>query len=249
MVGYFEYGKALQYFQDLLRRSQPEDIEVYNAYIARDPSLAVYVSSSPDGKSKNAGFKKHNDIFHLMALARVEHGAIQATFMGKRNAFTPKSISKSEVPALVNLLKSDLSLHLKKIARNAEFHRELSEKKKQGSIKTLSYLRRMLLVNQMASTLVKLQPQFVNNNDKAKANQLQQESSMAAYKLRDRITKSKSLVTSQFNEVSVDGRGCGAMRALGRLGIQSSDNTKIKFNMPTIINRAAYSQGDSKRDR
>ena len=240
MVGYYEYSKALRYFNQLLRRSKPEDVKVYNAYVARDPSLAVFVQHATKNKAEDAA--KDSDttqkvepqygLFKMMALARVELGAMKAGFHGESNAFVNKSVSKLEAPAYEALLREGVQLHLNQLARNAEFHRELQGTEKKVSTKTLAYMRRLIVVNRMADALTKLQTKDATPSDVAQYRKWQSDSSQALNKLEKRMYDPMVTVVTGVDDIATTGSSCGVGVVMGRLGLRRSSLQPSRIQSP-----------------
>jgi len=97
LVGFQEYFQALSYLDRLVRTASPEELKVMDAIVREDPQYAIYVnlsrgfkqagrstlSSPPEDDVK---FRRHG-LAWLIALARVEMGAMLAGFTPSRDPF------------------------------------------------------------------------------------------------------------------------------------------------------------------
>ncbi len=219
IVGYYEYSQALRYFTALLKRSNADDIKAYNSYIAQRPELFIIDGKRPaKNDSKDKTVESTTGIFDLMALARIELGAVKSAFMGEKNAFFNKSVPLHEYPALRNQLMIGINAHRQNLARNQEFKTEVVKAEKtKGTTKTLAYIRRLIMLNQMTQALVQLNSKIGDTSSLATYKKWESESSYALKTLREKVTRPNVQISYTHSDIRTVGAPCGVSQVMRRL--------------------------------
>jgi hypothetical protein len=121
LVGYDEYRQAIMLLESLVRRSTPEEIEVYDAIVKSYDDYGVYTNLSrmveKEQTALNEGPAKPQDDFRrhgldwVMALARVELAAMLATFTRTGRPFESLAPAPFERRAYLELLRDGARTH------------------------------------------------------------------------------------------------------------------------------------------
>ncbi|MGI9518051.1 MAG: hypothetical protein ACR2NP_13440 [Pirellulaceae bacterium] len=167
VVGFLEYGNALDHLDSLISMADKDDLEAIEAIIGQRPEFAVYTtmpeqfpmdaeSSRFDGDTgqntlNSAG--KRTGLAWVLALARVEFGAIIAGFTEHPDPYmfvTPEALDYRQS---LHLLLEGVNGHYTNM-QNAEQFGEFT--KNSGNIKSaLAFSRRVRIVRSMLSPLMK----------------------------------------------------------------------------------------------
>lgn len=138
IVGYLEYGMALGYLDELLRSLTPDERTAIDEFVAEHESFTVYTNLSRRTQTRPSTLTERpssaEDSFArkglawVMALARVESGAILSTFTTTPNPFTVVNPTAFEMNAYRELLMDGARMHywslyidpaLKKVTRTS----------------------------------------------------------------------------------------------------------------------------------
>ena len=121
LVGFYEYLNALRNFDALLRMVNPAELEMINKLIKEADEYAIYTNLSRTLQKKPSSLAEREqeagDQFErrglewIMALARVELGAMLATYTPTKKPFEEVRPSKFEMPAYKELLEDGLRTH------------------------------------------------------------------------------------------------------------------------------------------
>ena len=226
-VGYYEYGQALRYLTELIRRSKPEEIEAYNRLISKRPEFAVFTNLSQnmlDSNSKLSRKSKRSDsrnrkanIYQMIALARVELGAIKSAFWGDPNAFLNKSVTLLELPALSELLLDGAIMHRAALSNNPEFQAYMQDDNPSVSIKMIAYMRRLIMINQMVKAYREIQGRKLYLEQLAELRSWERESKSALDKLQKSIVSEKYSTSLVSGTLETNSSTCAAKLSMLRL--------------------------------
>lgn len=120
LVGFIEYGKAVEFLDEFLKKAEPGEIEIAEQIVREQNQFAIYtnLSRTMQGQTqfseqpRMAGdrFRRHG-LAWMMALARVELGAMLAGFTSHPRPFHAVKPSKYEADAFRNLLLDGYRSH------------------------------------------------------------------------------------------------------------------------------------------
>jgi hypothetical protein len=120
MVGYLEYGRALALLDGLVRRATPEELKVIDEFIASRPEYTVYTNLSRKWENQPSSLSEAatpGDSFArqglpwVMALARVELGALVAGFTERARPFAVLPPTAYEYQAFRSMMLDSLRSH------------------------------------------------------------------------------------------------------------------------------------------
>jgi len=121
MVGSYEYDQALNHFDQLLQIANSEELAAIDEIVKQHDQYAVYTNLSrkvEKGESSLAEPKKAKDdqferrgLAWVIALARIEMGAMLATFSDLPTPFAAVSPGLYELPAYLELLLDGARTH------------------------------------------------------------------------------------------------------------------------------------------
>jgi len=121
LVGYYEYGRALEHFDTLLEQVDDQELAAIEEIIQGRDELAVYTNLSrrfqtePSilADSDNSPLKgvERRGFGWVLALARVELGAMLAGFTDRQQPFAAVRPSRYELPQYADLLLDGLQTH------------------------------------------------------------------------------------------------------------------------------------------
>jgi hypothetical protein len=121
VVGFLEYGRALALFDRLLDTTTPSELEVMDSLVRQRDEFAVYTNlsrrmelepsslSEPKAADINGGPKR--GLAWIIALARVELGAMSAGFTDQPNPFSATRPSRLELSAYNEILTDGMRSH------------------------------------------------------------------------------------------------------------------------------------------
>lgn len=140
IVGYQEYGRALNYFDRLVDKCDEAEMLAIEEIVRSEPEFAFYTvaDDQPESYSNDSGQKRHGFRW-ITALARVETGAMRAGFSENRTPF-PKTPGY-DIEEYRALLDESARLHFWSLTRDPMFAALMN--KFQPSSLTLSYMRRL----------------------------------------------------------------------------------------------------------
>lgn len=120
IVGYLEYGRALALLDSLVQRASPEELRVIDEVIASRPEYTVYVNLSRKWENQPSSLSEvaaPGDSFArqglpwIMALARVEVGALAAGFTDRGQPFAIFPPTAYESAAFRSMMLDSLRSH------------------------------------------------------------------------------------------------------------------------------------------
>lgn len=167
IVGYHEYGKALHYLDRLVAKCNQYEIEAVDEIVKAEPEFAIYTVSDAPLHSQHApgqrrtnlptelkksdaadnGRKRHG-LNWITALARVEIGAMEASFSQHVRPFSKARSPGYDAAEYRTLLAESARVHFWTLSRDPMF-RSL-RRRFQPSSWTLAYLRRMNIATAFA---------------------------------------------------------------------------------------------------
>lgn len=165
VVGFLEYGKALEHLDRLANWATPEELSAINSIIADREEFTVY-NRLPEAFAPESGSQvltesretvtEHLGLDWVIALARVEFGAIVAAFTDHPDPYmfvTDDSFARS---ATLKLLLEGVAGHYRSMRDEANF---ADFEKQNGTIYSqLSYSRRVRIARAMLRPLVNTGP-------------------------------------------------------------------------------------------
>jgi hypothetical protein len=121
VVGFLEYGQALQHFDALVKKATTEELDTFEEIVRERDELTVYTNlsrrlrhppSSLDERSEteSEGFQRRG-LAWIMALARVELGAILAAFTYVPRPFEAVAATAYDVEPYQEMLQDGLRSH------------------------------------------------------------------------------------------------------------------------------------------
>ena len=174
IVGTYEYKKSLENLEKLVSLSTPDEIEVYDKIIAQLPEFVFYSGMTakikqsrlqPNPQRMAAGnnqphnanganpqlpvandFKKQS-LAWMMALARVELTATRSMYLPGDNWFVMPPTSPFGQFEYYSVLLDDVAVHLHALETDKQFAKAVKKSMQLASSATLSYLRRLKLVD------------------------------------------------------------------------------------------------------
>lgn len=162
LVGFLEYGKALQNLDALISKCTVEELKAYDAIVKERDEFAVYTHLSrrlQPGPSRLAEVPRDEDdsferrgIRWLTALARVEYGSMLAAFTTVDHPFAatqPKAFDQFE---FLSILLDGARVHYWALMQDP-FLRQVSRMSPQNPA-VLSYSRRMGLVQAIITAVL-----------------------------------------------------------------------------------------------
>ncbi len=167
VVGFLEYGNALDNLVSLVSMADKDDLVAIEGIIAERPEFAVYTtmpeqfpmdaeSSRFDGATSQATLNsagKRTGLAWVLALARVEFGAIVAGFTEHPDPYTFVTPDALDYRQSLHLLLEGVNGHYTTM-QNAEQFREFADRS--GNIMTaLAFSRRVRIVRSMLRPLMK----------------------------------------------------------------------------------------------
>ena len=155
LVGFYEYVRAVDLLEELVRSSTPEEIRVYNEIVAKHPELAIYTNLSrlvePKGSSlaeqsvaKDEDFKR-TGLDWMIALAKVELGAMLASYTDSPAPFAAVKPLKFEQAAYAELLLDGARYHYWSLTKDPLFLQIVTRSEFKPTSETVAYVRRLSL--------------------------------------------------------------------------------------------------------
>ena len=165
LVGTYEYLKAIEYFNQLVEASSPNEIKTYDRIIAAQREMAFYsgiatdygiekINNLPaDEQSLINSTYRRNSLAWLMALAKIEVGATISMYGKSKDPFNAIGIGKTNFgkSEYAEIISDDLATHLKAVAGDPGFQNAMNVQKPNSD--TLAYLRRAKLIRDLLNQL------------------------------------------------------------------------------------------------
>ena len=177
IVGYQEYANALNYLIPLVQNANAEQLEAYNEIVSELDEFSVYVNLSRRfgrlvGTSIAQRYKqsylhefpqipdddfRRRGIGWVLALARLEHGAIEIGYQESGNPFSLNNLTVIERLPFAELLLDGIRSHYWNMSSDPVVHHLIKGQVAKVSDRTaLAYGRRAVMVQQMIETLDKI---------------------------------------------------------------------------------------------
>ena len=162
LVGFLEYGRALDHFDELLRRVTDDERNVIDQMIAEEDAFSIYSNLArrvqpPGGtltvQSSAGDDGRRRGLAWVMALARVELGAMLATFTSTPEPFRAVRPTRFEFQAYKSLLLDGAQTHYWALSQDPDL-RKVTRTSPVNPI-VLSYSRRLVLARAMLAAAVK----------------------------------------------------------------------------------------------
>ena len=174
IVGYQEYANALNHLIPLVRNADAEQLEAYNEIVSELDEFSVYVNLSRrfgrlTGTSLAQRYKQSylhefpqvpNDDFRrrgigwVLALARLEHGAIEVGYQDSANPFSLNNLTAIERIPFAELLLDGVRSHYWSMSSDLVTYRLIKGHVTKVSDRTaLAYGRRTVMVQHMLEAL------------------------------------------------------------------------------------------------
>jgi len=152
LVGFYEYIKALQHLGALIEMCNESELRVIDEIIAEKDEFTVYTNLSrrlqrrpstlsETGQSREDRFARRG-LAWVMALARVEIGAMFAGFTNIRSPFEWVQPTQLEMSSYRTLLEDGMRTHYWSLANDPAFRKIARET---PDHKTVAYVRRLTL--------------------------------------------------------------------------------------------------------
>lgn len=119
MVGFFEYAQSLERFDQLARTTSDDEWAVMDELVQDNPQFTIYIKLYSRMRtveqsafvSKRKSDIKRKGLDWLIALARLEYGAIIAGFTGPEVGFTSPPLDAPDALAFQELLIESALMH------------------------------------------------------------------------------------------------------------------------------------------
>ncbi len=246
VVGYFEYRRALDLLDRLLGQVNSEELQVATDIVRSRPEFAIYTNLSrrieggPSTLSESAAnssddFRRHG-LDWMMALARVELGAMVAGFTTDTNPFDRVRPSNYEMAAYKELVEDGGRVHFWSLQNDptlaqATRNRTLKANERQ----VIAYVRRASVAREFLK-----KAQALNYGRLSAGQSLELDSwdrqltSLEHTLLYDVLGLGGSMTTSEIGpqEVQLAARSCSGVAALADLrnGKALVDGKKVAFD-------------------
>ena len=115
IVGFLEYGESLKRLDRFVKTSSPEEISIANAIVQEEDQFIVYTNLSQHFEGEAS---KRHGLDWMIALAKVELGAMLAGFTSHRNPFRAVSPTHYESDAYGNILIDGFQTHFRSLAKD-----------------------------------------------------------------------------------------------------------------------------------
>ena len=154
VVGYFEYGTALRYLDEFVKRATNEELQAANEWVIEQPEFTVYtnlsrrVRSAPSNLGPESKDDRRTGLAWVTALARVELGGILATFSSHDSPYELVGPTEFDMAAYRELLMDASQTHVWALVNDRELERAASGV---PDTKMLAYLRRVGLMRMLLS--------------------------------------------------------------------------------------------------
>ena len=235
IVGYQEYALALNYLVPLVQNADKEDLEAYDAVIQVMDELAIYVNlsrrydltkwnpptPSPDSQQAIQEFRlsslnetvafegdnyQRRGLGWIMALARLEHGAVEVGYQQNKNPFALEKLTVIEREPLAELLLDAVRSHFwaMKVEPQANWVRH-GRLTRISDRTALAYGRRSVMVQAMLESL------FSIAGDKLAPVQLQELQNW--YEQMNRMQRGVSFVIYETAKEAISRQGYDAWSA------------------------------------
>ncbi len=224
LVGFYEYGKALDHFDALLARIDEEELEAIEDIVQELDELAVYTnvsrrlqtgaSSLAEQDTNDSGAFQRRGLAWVMALARVELGAMLAGFTDQPNPFSAVRPSRYELPQYAELLMDGLRAHYWALERERDGTVKQVVRGKAPVQQMLAYGRRVVLTRSFLEAVAGLTGDQFSPNQAAEIKSWDDQLETVQYAVVGNITRllaSQSSVQQNTKAFSIL-RGCGALR-------------------------------------
>jgi hypothetical protein len=152
LVGYYEYSNALDLLDQLLRISKPEEIAVYDKWVAERPEFTIYTNLSRLANEKPNAFSsievsstgnEKRGLAWVMGLARLELLAMTSVYGSEGQLSSMRAPTAFENLAFRDLLFDGMRTHVWALTGDERFKKLLQ---KNPDAETIAYARRLTLV-------------------------------------------------------------------------------------------------------
>ncbi len=165
----------------------------------------------------------------VMALARVEVGAMLAGFSRVSNPFEVMRPTRQEMPAYAELLLDGTRTHYWSLAQDKNFRKVASSSLHAPGADTMAYVRRMKVAREFQAAAAKIVWQKYSSVQQAEMNRWQKDlkdshqslaDNIQAFLSREKVTQRKVLSSdSTFQDNSLVGAYCGRQLAGERYAV------------------------------
>jgi hypothetical protein len=165
VVGTLEYLSALRHLDAFLHSASSEELDAADKIVSSRPQYAVFTGMSDrfrqspavgQTSSNNQTASPKKGLMWVVALARMEAGAIMGTFTTLSNPFEVVGPTRWEMPAYKELLIDGAQTHYLAISNDANV---ATVAMKVPDSETLSYIRRLNLARSMLSAAARSKAQ------------------------------------------------------------------------------------------
>lgn len=222
LVGFSEYATALNMFTKLVSISNDQELREMDDMIKDHPSLAVFTNLSrgitpptstilEPPKDQEDRFAKQG-LAWMMALARVEYGAMVSGFTDLDNHFHLETLGEKEKEAFTEILLDGVRMHYFSMI-NEPLGRAVL-KGNAGFSQAFGFGRRAVMVRSMINALAEVSREDFNQAQQQELANINREignyadgsiASVSAYLMTNGVSN------ASFDFDSLDLRGCGAI--------------------------------------
>jgi len=169
LVGFAEYGNALSAFTKLLKSSTEDELAAMDEIVARRPEFTIYtdlasqVQSGPStlGRYADSESDGKRGFAWVIALARVEFGAMMAGFTDVPSPFTVFPVHEYDAMAYRQMLLDGATNHYWALVNDPALKRVTSTSPANPIV--LAYSRRLVMARAMLSATMRLSQQQLSN--------------------------------------------------------------------------------------
>ena len=173
LVGFFEYARALESFDSLLKHASSEELAVIDQIVKQSPELTVYTNLSRHLETRpstlcepfQAGGFEQRGFGWVVPLARLEYAAMHAGFTHLPQSFTAVNPTDYEIDEYKELLLDGLRTHVWALLNDAEL-RQVTSNGSSGT-RLLAYFRRALLAQRFADGVATLHGKELTSEQQA----------------------------------------------------------------------------------
>lgn len=242
LVGFHEYGHALDHFDRLISMSAKEDIDAIDEILVDHHEFDLFVKL-PDGfdpgksdGSEELSVNRRSGLAWVIALARVEFGAMVTGFTTHPNPYQAVQPESLEYEETMQLLLEGVEGHFRALKDPDAVDAQVMKFYRDDQVKSaLAKARRVRIARAMLQALGKVDPTTYTDGQANELAAVQRELNSQQGELRDiisvwlmdRTTRNSSSKTTSFERAFVD--ACGMQLAAERREIEAGTATVTNF--------------------
>ncbi len=243
LVGFYEYGNALDYLDRLASMSDKEDFDAINEILADHHEFDLFVNL-PDGFRENTssdGVEDLQDVGRsglewIVALARVEFGAMVSGFTSHPTPYQSVQPESFAYNATMQLLLEGVAGHYSALQDAKNLHAKLMKIHRDDQVRTaLAKSRRVRIARMMLQALGKMDPATYSDQQASELVEVQRKLNVQQRNLRSIInvwlmtqtTEERSVSSESFEREFVN--ACGVQLEAERRELAAGTATVTHF--------------------